>query len=237
MGGYPAEILYDNMKQVVIKRLLKQSESEMNKQFEDFSGFYGFNPVLCRPYRGQTKGKVKEPYLLSGITSWWVFNISPWQTLNNQAIQWCNKVNENIHGTTHERPFDRLREEGLSPLKREYIIDKINLRRVGKDCLISYAQGKYSVPAAYVGRDVSIIVLEHMLAIYAEGKQIALHRLILSPKGMAVNPQHYKAILEKQSFDTPNSLLRHPALVDFTVHPTNLSTYDEAMGGEGPWKN
>ena len=32
-GGYPKEILYDNMKQVVIKRLLKQSETEMNPKF------------------------------------------------------------------------------------------------------------------------------------------------------------------------------------------------------------
>jgi len=35
-------MLYDNMKQVVIKRLLKQPESELNKQFEDFAGFYRF---------------------------------------------------------------------------------------------------------------------------------------------------------------------------------------------------
>ena len=237
MGGYPAEILYDNMKQVVIKRLLKQSESEMNKQFEDFSGFYGFNPVLCRPYRGQTKGKVERTVSFVRDNFMVGIQYQSLADLNSQAIQWCNKVNGNIHGTTNERPFDRLREESLSPLKREYIIDKINLRRVGKDCLISYAQGKYSVPAAYVGRDVSVIVLEHMLAIYADGKQIALHRLILSPKGMAVNPQHYKAILEKQSFDISNSLLCHPALVDFTVHPTNLSAYDEATGGDEPWKN
>ena len=54
-GGYPDEMLYDNMKQVVIKRLLKQEDSTLNRQFEDFAGFYGFKPVLCRPYRGQTK--------------------------------------------------------------------------------------------------------------------------------------------------------------------------------------
>ena len=53
--GYPEEILYDNMKQVVIKRLLKQEGSTLNRQFEDFAGFYGFKSVLCRPYRGQTK--------------------------------------------------------------------------------------------------------------------------------------------------------------------------------------
>lgn len=34
-GGYPEEILYDNMKQVVVKRLLKQKDSTLNKTFED----------------------------------------------------------------------------------------------------------------------------------------------------------------------------------------------------------
>lgn len=59
-GGYPDEILYDNMKQVVVKRLLKQADSELNRQFEDFTGFYGYKPVLCRPYCRQTKGKVER---------------------------------------------------------------------------------------------------------------------------------------------------------------------------------
>ena len=49
-GGYPQEILYDNMKQVVVKRLLRQEDSTLNSQFEDFAGFHGFKPVLCRPY-------------------------------------------------------------------------------------------------------------------------------------------------------------------------------------------
>ena len=48
-GGYPEEILYDNMKQVVIKRLLKQEDSTLNRQFEDFAGFYGFKPLLALP--------------------------------------------------------------------------------------------------------------------------------------------------------------------------------------------
>ena len=237
MGGYPQEILYDNMKQVVIKRLLKQSDSEMNKQFEDFSGFYGFKPVLCRPYRGQTKGKVERT--VSFVRDNFMVGIE-YQSLldlNNQAIQWCNKVNDKLHSTTHERPWDRLRQECLSPLNREYIIDKINLRRVGKDCLISYAQTKYSVPAAYVGRDVSVIVLENMLAIYADGKQIALHRLSSGQAGMAINPQHYKSILEKQRFETDNLLLRHSALIDVAVHPADLSVYDQIIGGTEPWKN
>jgi transposase len=45
-GSYPEEILYDNMKQVVVKRLLKQEDSILNIQFEDFASLYGFKPVL-----------------------------------------------------------------------------------------------------------------------------------------------------------------------------------------------
>ena len=138
-GGYPEEILYDNMKQVVVKRLLKQEDSTLNRQFEDFAGFYGFKPILCRPYRGQTKGKVERTVQFVRDNFMVGIKYNSLADLNGQALAWCNKVNGKVHATTNEIPFERLKKEGLSPLKREYIIDKINLRRVQKDCLISYA--------------------------------------------------------------------------------------------------
>lgn len=45
-------------------------------------------------------------------------------------------------------------EEGLSLLKREYIINKIDLRRVQKDCFISYSGNQYSGLWEYAGKDV-----------------------------------------------------------------------------------
>ena len=229
--GYPEEILYDNMKQVVVKRMLKQSESKLNKQFEDFAGFYGFKPILCRPYRGQTKGKaertvryVRENFMV-GI------RYHSLADLNSQAHAWCNKINARIHGTTNERPIDRLPEENLLPLRREYIVDKINLRRVEKDCLISYAGNKYSVPAEYVGRDVTVIVLDHMLAAYFEGKQIALHKLSYSKNSLNVNKEHYKSMIVKSGFDIENTLLNNPDLVDLSIPNHSLKKYDELMGG------
>jgi len=229
--GYPEEILYDNMKQVVVKRMLKQSESKLNKQFEDFAGFYGFKPILCRPYRGQTKGKaertvryVRENFMV-GI------RYHSLADLNSQAHAWCNKINARIHGTTNERPIDRLPEENLLPLRREYIVDKINLRRVEKDCLISYAGNKYSVPAEYVGRDVTVIVLDHMSAAYFEGKQIALHKLSYSKNSLNVNKEHYKSMIVKSGFDIENTLLNNPDLVDLSIPNHSLKKYDELMGG------
>ncbi len=230
-NGYPEEILYDNMKQVVVKRLLKQVDSEMNKQFEDFAGFYGYKPILCRPYRGQTKGKVERTVAYVRDNFMIGIRYTTLDDLNVQAYAWCQKVNAKVHGTTNMRPIDRLQEESLLPLKREYIIDKINLRRVEKDCLISYAGNKYSVPAEYVGKDVAVIVLENMLAAYFEGKQISIHKLSYRKNTLNVNKEHYKSMLVKQSFDIENTLLHNPDIIDYGVPRHTLTQYDELMGG------
>lgn len=187
-NGYPEEILYDNMKQVVVKRLLRQEDSTLNRQFEDFAGFYGFKPILCRPYRGQTKGKVERTVAFVRDNFMTGIRYSSLDDLNGQALSWCNKVNGRPHSTTGEIPFERLGKERLNPLSRQYLLEKINLRRVEKDCLISYAGNKYSVPAEYVGKDVAVVGLDNMLAAYFEGKQIALHKISYQKKDMVVNP-------------------------------------------------
>ncbi len=230
-NGYPEEILYDNMKQVVVKRLLKQADSQLNKQFEDFAGFYGYKPVLCRPYRGQTKGKVERTVAYVRDNFMTGIKYTTLDDLNVQAYAWCQKVNAKVHGTTNMRPIDRLKEESLLPLKREYIIDKINLRRVEKDCLISYAGNKYSVPAEYAGKDVAVIVLENMLAAYFEGKQISIHKLSYSKNTLNVNKEHYKSMLIKQSFDIENTLLSNPNIIDYEAPKHTLKQYDELIGG------
>ena len=134
------------------------------------------------------------------------------------------------HSTTGEIPFERLKKESLSPLSRQYLIEKINLRRVQKDCLISYAGNKYSVPAEYVGKDVAVVALDNMLAAYYEGKQIALHKISYQKKDMVVNPSHYRRLTIRQSFDIENTLLEGGNVIDFPIKSPNLNTYDEVIG-------
>jgi len=226
-GGYPDEALYDNMKQVVIKRLLKQEDSTLNRQFEDFAGFYGFRPILCRPYRGQTKGKVERTVQFVRDNFMVGIRYNSLDDLNGQAIAWCNKVNGKIHSTTGEIPFERLRKENLNPLKREYIMDRINLRRVYKDCLISYAGNQYSVPAEYVGQAAPVAALDNMLAAYHEGRQIAIHRISHQKKDMVVNAHHYRRLTVRQSFDVENTLLEDGCVIDFPIRPPDLAVYDD----------
>lgn len=224
-GGYPEEILYDNMKQVVVKRLLKQKDSTLNSQFEDFCGFYGFKPILCRPYRGQTKGKVERTVQYVRDNFMTGIKYTSLDDLNNQAMKWNIKVNGKIHATTGKIPREMLAEEKLSPLVREYIIDKINVRKVEKDCLISYNGNKYSVPSEYALKYVTVVALDNMLAAYYEGKQIALHKLSYQKNSMIVNKEHYRKMIIRQSFDTENTLL-NDKIIDSKPFSIDLGVYD-----------
>lgn len=227
--GYPNEILYDNMRQVVIKRLLKQENSVLNRQFEDFAGFYGFTPVLCRPYRGQTKGKVERTVRFVRENFMVGIRYESLDDLNGQAVAWCNKVNAKVHATTNEIPFERLKKEGLNQIKHEYIIDRINLRRVQKDCLISYSGNQYSVPCEYVGKDVAIVAMDNILVAYYEGKQVAVHRISHQKKDMIIAPNHYANIKIKERVGTPNPLMKQEVSYESENIQMDLSKYDEVL--------
>ncbi|MCY3808497.1 MAG: IS21 family transposase [Gemmatimonadetes bacterium] len=119
-GGVPAEMLFDQMKAVVLAdgrgsggRLVE------NPEFRGFSDHWGFRIRACRPYRAQTKGKVERPvrYLRRNFFYGWDF-VSD-DDLNARARRWLDEVaNVRVHGTLGERIDDRFARERplLGPL-------------------------------------------------------------------------------------------------------------------------
>ena len=194
-GGNTKEILYDNLKQVVIKRVLKQSNSTFNKTFEEFASFLNFKPILCRPYRGQTKGKVERTVrfvrenLMNGI------KYTDLTDLNTQAIKWCEKVNNRPHSTTNEIPKLRLKEEHLNNSLINKLSNQNCIRLVQKDCLFSYKGNKYSVPQEYINKRVLIIELNGYIAVYSEGRFIAIHSISSESNTMNISKDHYRPLL------------------------------------------
>ena len=221
-GGYTNEILYDNMKQVVIKRLLKQKDSKLNQEFEDFEGFFGFKPVLCKPYRGQTKGKVERTVRYVRENFMVGRKSKDLDDLNKQAYDLCEKVNSKIHSTTNEIPKVRLKLEKLNPINRIYIIDKTSVRKVQKDCLISFENSKYSVPSNFIGRNVVVTKIGTILNIYCNSEKIASHPISIEKNKMIIDPKHYKTILENSDYSEDNTLIE--SNLDF--HNINLGDYN-----------
>ena len=60
-GGTPREVLYDNMRTVVLERHgYGRGRHRFHPGFLDYARHCGFRPRLCAPYRAQTKGKVER---------------------------------------------------------------------------------------------------------------------------------------------------------------------------------
>jgi len=59
--GVVNDVLYDNMKTVVIERdAYGEGKHRFHAGLWDFARHYGFQPKLCKPYRAKTKGKVER---------------------------------------------------------------------------------------------------------------------------------------------------------------------------------
>jgi transposase len=120
-GGTPHEVLYDNMRTVVIGRdAYGPGKHRLQPGFRDFAHHHGFLPRLCRPYRAQTKGKV-ERFIRYLRHSFWVpldSRLRPLgvkvdaATANIEVRKWLrDTANVRRHGTTERVPAERLAEE------------------------------------------------------------------------------------------------------------------------------
>ena len=120
-GGVPAEVLFDQLKAVVLedRRPLGGRVLE-NPEFLRFAAHWGFRIRACRPYRAQTKGKVERPVRYVRQSFLYGRSFAGDADLNAQTLHWLDAVaNVREHGTTHETPrerFERAEQLVLRPL-------------------------------------------------------------------------------------------------------------------------
>lgn len=130
--GVPREVLYDNVKTVVIERdAYGPGQHRFHATLWDLAKHYGFQPRLCRPYRARTKGKVERfnRYLRHSFHVPLVSRLKQsdlrldCQTANFEVLRWLSEVaNVRVHGETGRVPAEALAEERpqLQPLPAPY---------------------------------------------------------------------------------------------------------------------
>lgn len=196
-GGVVKEVLFDNMKTVVLDRDLNEGTIRFNPRFLDFAGYYSFTPKLTWPYRAQTKGKIERTIGYIRQDFWPGITFISLEDLNNQALAWCEKVNIKVHHETKEIPKDRLAREDLIKLyaKAHYDTRTHHARRVSKDCFISFEGSLYSVPFQYACRDVTMLADNNKLEIFFATEKIAQH-CKASASGMKLQEaEHFKGLV------------------------------------------
>jgi len=196
VGGIPREILYDQMKTVVLA--WSPDHIEWNSQFADFAKTFGFEPRLCRPRRAQTKGKIERPFGYIGESFFAGLDLEhlTLDELNLQLRYWLDHIaNPRVHRTTQCVPFERLKEENLLPLPdRTYAVELVERRKSHKDCHLEYQGNRYSVPFQYARRELTVRAQGDQLRIFDGDKLIATHRLSPRKGQMITDPAHFSGI-------------------------------------------
>ena len=233
-GGIPRTCLYDNTKLVVLARD-GDGEPVWQRTFLDFCRRLGFSPRLCQPYRPRTKGRVERGIDYVKENFWPSARFTDLLDLNVQAQGWVRTVADvRIHGTTGERPGDRLvAERGhlqalpapatVAPLLRE-------VRKVGRDGFVRWDGSSYGVPWRWAGHLVGVQASATVVELWAGDERVAVHPRATQP--------HQRFVLPGQWDGLPMSDARPPReplamqLPTVEVEARALGVYD-ALVGEG----
>jgi len=243
LHGVPAEILYDNMKHVVVGR--ENGKPTFNVEFLHFAKHYGFTPRLCPPYSPWVKGKVERPmhYLREGF--WRGYTYRDLAQANADVATWIDETaHQRIHGTHRQQVKIRWEQErphlGALPAA-DYDTSLKFFRKVYKDCLISFGANRYYVAPAVIGKKILLKVKNGNLRIYHDADLLSVYtipegkgHIIGNPPRPTLSPQQTPRYGRDKGKATRG-------LVTGTLYPEvyqrPLSEYDRYAAGGVLWNS
>jgi hypothetical protein len=202
-------MVYDNLK-TVVDAIFVGKERRFNRRFLTLANQYLFEPVACTPESGWEKGQVENQV---GNIREWLFTPLPhcadFTALNVWLARRCQELAGRPHPEETSRcSADCFAEEQplLMPIKAVFDGYVESMRRVTSLCLIRIDRNRYSVPAQWANRVVSVRVTGDRIRMVAEGQLIAEHVRQFGRDQLICDPWHYLPILEKKP-----GALRHGA--------------------------
>ena len=197
IGGIPALMTYDNM--TTVGRHVSQDEIDINSRFESYRQQCDFEIQLIDPGRPNQHAPVERPfhYIENNCLRRRRFHFDDLADLNRHATWWCEHIaNVRTHGSTHERPVDRLQRERalLRPLPSQRPESyRTVARKVGSDFCVSLDTNRYSVPPKHVGQPATLHVYAERLEVFVAGKLAAAHARAQGRYLRQVLPEHDEA--------------------------------------------
>ena len=181
-GGVPRRGIYDNMK-TAIDRVGHGKERNVNARFLAMASHYLFEPEFCNPASGWEKGQVEKNVQDARHRLWQPMPRFPsLEALNEWLGSRCIELwRQTLHGQMRGAIADVWAEEAhaLMPASRPFDGFVEYTKRVSPTCLVHLERNRYSVPASFANRPVSLRVYPERIVVAAEGQVICEHRRII----------------------------------------------------------
>lgn len=193
-AGTPREILYDNLRSVVLERV--GDHIRFHPRLLELAGHYHFNPKPCAPYRANEKGKVERAIHYLRHSFFAARRYRDLDDLNAQLWTWLDHVADRrvlSSDPGRRRIVDLLEAERpmLLPLpEHPMTCERMLGTRVGKTPYVRFDQNDYSVPADYVGQRVTLLIAETTVRVVVGTEVVAEHRRSFGRGQTIEKPEH-----------------------------------------------
>jgi hypothetical protein len=176
---------------------------QFNPRFLAFAGHYLFEPVAAPVRYPEAKGRVESSIRYIRRSFFYGRSFSSLADLRAQAAAWRDQTaNQRIHGTTRERPAERLllERQHLHTLpEKPFDTDLVLFPRVvSKDARVRLDSNTYSVPPDYVGRTVQVRADDYTVRVLCDGNEIASHARSWDRRMAIEDKAHIEKLLERR---------------------------------------
>jgi transposase len=205
-GGVPRRGIFDNMK-TAVDRVLVGKRRQVNARFLAMASHYLFDAEFCNPASGWEKGQVEKNVQDARHRLWQPAPSFPTlEALNEWLEQRCKALWRQIpHGSQPGTIADAWASEAsaLMPVSRSFDGFVEYSKRVSPTCLVHLERNRYSVPASFANRPVSLRVYPERVVVVAEGQVLCEHRRIIERShrshGQTVYDwRHYLAVVQRK---------------------------------------
>ena len=201
LGGVPREILYDNLKSVVLERV--GDHIRFHPRILELAGHYHYAPKPCAVARGNEKGRVERKVSFLRHSFFAARAFSSVADLNAQLVRWIADVAHArpVPGRSDQTVAAALADElpRLLPLpEHAFSCDLVRAVSSDKTPYVRFDANDYSIPHTLVRRPLTLIASESHVRLVDGATEVARHSRSYDRGQRIEDPAHLAVLTQEK---------------------------------------